>query len=861
MLSFLDSGSQVSLIKASVAQKLIDSCNLRLRPSSLNLSSVTGNRLNVLGSIDVPFYIGRKRTVHRLIVVENDCFVGGVLLGTDFFGRCSASFKFKGDAGMCILKGIVYKFRKVVPASQGLSVKLVTEDAPVKSSFKVCTAQKTVIPPFSRVLINGKVIVSHKGSINPFVYLFDSKHMKFPNLVVASSIVVGNETCPVSLLNYGDHEITLEANQQVGTLEEFDVDCSPSPDDFVNLIGKIKQNSKISSPIKNNLLSLLHKYKAIFSTKESPLGCVKDHQGTIPTGDHPPLFTPQWRIPYHCRAEMANQVDDMLKLDVIEKSNSPWNSPVLLVRKKDGSQRFCVDLRNLNKISTKQIFPFPRIDETIESLTNSTIFSTLDCKSGFWQIPIQPNDRPKTAFTTPQGRFQYKRLPFGYVSSPSIFSSCMFQTLHKYIGVHTLIYMDDVIIHSKSVDDHLMHLEQVFQCLLEAGIKISPKKCFFFERCVKFLGHIVSANGISPDPSNSDAIRNFPTPTSIKNFRTFLGMIGFYRRFIPNFSLQASPLTNLTKNNVKFSWGPAEQKSFEFLKSVMLTPPILKFPDFDRKFYVETDASDVAIGAVLTQMHDNVPHPIAYFSRKLNACEVKYTTTEKEFMAVVKAVEHFAYYLYGRQFEVITDHSALTYIFNNPSKNGRISRWLMSLSNFDFKISHRKGKHQVLADCLSRPSVHFIGKKRIFRNKLSGVFSPENVRKEQINSNWAPIIQWLEGGPLVDPPSRCSLDKFCLLEDCLYFVSEENNEPIFRLIIPPSLIDEALYLSHDGTQACHRGFYKTCNSAKSKFFWPNMTVDIRKYIQNCEMCLRRKAGPRVQAPMGEFPPYVDLYNV
>ena len=387
---------------------------------------------------------------------------------------------------------------------------------------------------------------------------------------------------------------------------------------------------------------------------------------------------------------------------LIEPSESPWASPIVLVRKKDGGLRFCVDYRALNNITRKDSYPLPRIDDTLDTLAGMNWFSTLDLKSGYWQVEMDPLDKEKTAFTTGRGLWQFKVMPFGLCNAPATFERLMERVLANLPLQTALVYLDDILIPGRTFSHHLTNLREVFQRLRAAKLKLSPQKCTLLQREVKFLGHIIGSAGVSTDPEKTRAVETWPTPTNLSELRSFLGLCSYYRRFVKGFADIARPLHQLTGKGVSFEWSLEAGNAFTQLKSCLATTPVLCFPLPDAPFILDKDASRHAIGAVLSQVQENQERVVAYYSRTMNRAEEQYCVTRKELLAIVEAVKHFHPYLYGRHFTIRSDHAALQWLLKFRNPEGQIARWIQRLQEYDFQVNHRAGHLHTNADALSR---------------------------------------------------------------------------------------------------------------------------------------------------------------
>ena len=448
---------------------------------------------------------------------------------------------------------------------------------------------------------------------------------------------------------------------------------------------------------------ILDEFSSIFSDKSTPVTQARVPPAEIVTTCDTPIRQQGYRIP-HTRREKVNEcVDEMLRDGIIRPSNSPWASPITLVPKKDGSTRFCVDYRKVNAVTRKDAHPLPHIQNVFDSLQGARIFSTLDLKSGYWQVPMAPESVPKTAFTCHLGLFEFTRLPFGLANAPAIFRRAMNKVLSGLIGRTCMVYIDDIVIYSKSVEEHVQHLREVLERLRDVGLQLKPSKCFFELPEIELLGNIVSAAGIRPQPSKVQAIVGLAPPTDVKAVRSFLGMTGYYRQHVPDYAAVAAPLTEHTKKNQPFVWGEEQQTAFNTLKQALVEAPILAHADPSRPYLLYTDASNQAVGAILVQEDDEkVERVIAYLSHKLSGAQLCWPTIEKEAFRVVYALKKFHPYLWGAVFEILTDHKPLKSLFSAEIRNTKLQRWAIQISEHGAPIKYHPGKLNIRADMLSR---------------------------------------------------------------------------------------------------------------------------------------------------------------
>jgi hypothetical protein len=493
--------------------------------------------------------------------------------------------------------------------------------------------------------------------------------------------------------------------------------------------------------------------------------------------------------------ELQRQVDELITKGLVRESMSPCAVPALLVPKKDGSWRMCIDSRAVNKITVRYRFPIPRLDDLLDQLHGATVFSNLDLRSGYHQIRMRDGDEWKTAFKTRDGLYEWMVMPFGLSNAPSTFMRLMNHVFKPFMGKFVVVYFDDILVYSKSEEEHLEHLQHVFQTLQEQKLYVNLKKCRFFTNSLIFLGYVVSKEGIMMDPSKVEAIINWPIPKSIHDIRSFHGLASFYRRFIKGFSTIIAPITECLKGGT-FKWTEEAQKSFELLKQKVTEAPILILPDFSKVFEVDCDASNLGIGGVLSQEGK----PIAFFSEKLNDSRRKYSTYDKEFYALVRSLEHWSHYLLSKEFILHSDHEALKYLNSQQKLNTRHAKWSEFLQAYSFSIKHKAGKLNQVADALSR--------RYSLLNAMQVQVLGFDVVKELYKGDPDFGYAWKE----------CSNGPYnhFLLQDGFLF---KNN----HLCIPQCSLREAIIKeAHEGGLAGHFGRDKTLTLVQENFTWPKM---------------------------------------
>ena len=657
-----------------------------------------------------------------------------------------------------------------------------------------------------------------------------------------------------------------------------------------------KDNVDLPQPMKESFLQFLSNHHEAISLEDNERGETNLLEMEIDTGDAPPKKQRPRRVPFAVRQEISRQLKKMQEAQVIRPSKSPWASPVVLVRKRDGTHRFCVDYRELNSVTKPDTYPLPRIEDLLDQLGESRYFSTLDLSSGFWQIRIHPDSVEKTAFTTPQGLFEFRVMPFGLTNAPGVFQRLMQQVL---MGLNpedgpdfVSVYIDDVLVFSKTLEEHLHHLELVLKRVIEVGLKLKPVKCQFFRQEVEYLGHTITPLGLKTSSRHVAAVDKFPTPTNIREVRRFLGMASYYRRFIPSFAKIAHPLHALTRKDIQFEWTQECQEVFETLKKKLTSAPVLGYPRFDAPFVLETDASIDGLGAVLSQtQEDGKLPPIAYASRALTPGERNYGITDLETLAVVWSLSHFQSYLYGQKVTVFTDHSAVRAVLQNPGASGKHARWWTKVYGSgiaELNIVYRPGRENTKADALSRspqyPAPKFgEAETEIQVTAVTGdpictidemlqmepigtlsnphSFAGEQQKDEKIDQ----IMLFLETEKLPSDDKRArkialQSGNFTVEDGVLYFLDSKHKHRK-RAVVPSHLRERVMKEAHSGPLSGHFSGTRLYNVLARVWWWEGMYKDAVNHSKSCPDCAIAVGGGRPGRPLLQPIPVQRVFQI
>ena len=862
--ALIDTGSTISLLNWQIIPLSMHSS---IEPTPASVRSVTASPLTIVGTLSASMKINdMKFPGQRFIIAKNISF--DAILGTDFLSQHSASIVFENDTWHVALPG------KIACAISN------SVDARVKLSATV------TVPPLHKVTLAATCEDDISG-VTCLIEGLPSFIEKHPELDVGSIISnMSQHELIIPVVNRSDQPVTLYAGTNIAEAVDIPKEqvCSS---EMCNAVGSdvaagkedelrsyVERQDHLSVQNKEKLLLLLLDYQDVFLTTDDTLGYCTVYPHTINTGNAPPIKQAARRLPFHRREELQSLLDDMLQQGIITESNSPWAAPVVLVKKKDGSTRLCVDYRKLNSVTVQDAYPLPRVDDTLDSLHGCNLFSTMDLASGYWQLAMSESDREKSAFSTPMGLYEFTVLPMGVCNGPATFQRAMEKILGDLLLTVTAPicrgFFDDINVASSGPDGHFIMLEKVFARLRQANLKLKLKKCHFLHPEVDFLGYRVSEAGVSTCPKKVEKVRDWPTPTTPTEVKSFLGLASYYRKFVKNFSKVAAPLHVLTTKNAKFVWTKPCAIAFRILKERLTSAPVLAYPDFSADaspFVLDTDASNCGMGAVLSQQQDGESRVIAYASKVFNKSQCNYHAYDRELLACVTFIEQFRHFLVAKAFKLRTDHEALKSLFHSLDPRGRRARWIEKLSDYDFEIIHRAGNKHGNADALSRrpPEADTLSTTSSLPTVSVAAVTPaitvlpdiqclsqEDLRVAQRNdADLALVLSWYDDttGSLVRPSEEAlvgtsakirryaaEISLFAIHDGILWYDGAAEGDDVLMFVVPESLKSIAVSSVHDLPGGGHLGGDKTVAKCKQRFFWYGMSTFVKTYIQACLVC-------------------------
>ena len=905
VLAVLDTGAGPNLVRESLLPK--DWRRLAGKQDVYPLiRDANGRRLNVEGVVQLNLDLGGQSLRVRFLVCKN--LAVKAILGCDFIRRYVQGIFPQSDKLILRDGGSVaiYTTRKPVCATLSSSGAR-TEGPPPKKIAPakrrgIRLSQAVVIPPLSEAVVRVVSSVNGIHRVEPMPHL-----MRKHKITIPHGVIDPNAGCEflMTLANFSRRQQRIPKGTIIGRAtgrpeylicpltsegEMADGRKSPreksSPNPGVPDWAQDVNLDHLDAGSRSKLLGLLRKYSEICDGRLGTLKGVSHRIDLVPGST--PIFQQPYRAGPEARKAEAAEVQRMLDAEVIAPSLSEWASPVILVPKQDKSLRFCVDYRKLNSVTKRDSYPMPRMDECIDSLGSANIFSTLDCNSGYWQLPIAERDQGKTTFTCHAGSYKFLRLPFGLRNAPATFQRAMDIILSGIRWKYCIVYLDDIILFSKTRDDHLKHLEEVFRLLKEAGATLRLQKCDFFKKEVKYLGHVIRPGRLGMLRKNVEAIEKADPPKTKTQMRSFLGMCNVYRRFIKGYARIAHPLSRRTSKDFPETWDDLSEEeitAFKTLKRCLLTAPILALPREGYPYTLDTDASAHQVGCCLLQEQpEGHLLPVGYWSRSLTPAEENYSSTEKECLAIVWATLHLRPYLERTRFTIRTDHDALRWLLNLRDPRGRLARWGLRLQEFDFEIQYRPGSCHALADgpsrlntagldlshlndeipCLPRfckqvlkpatredrseapsPSREITDSMLVRNDQMGLPISVDEMLSEQSCDEYC---QWARRQMDLSTDSPFAIDQHGVL------IRRSPLDGTLQVVVPATLRERLLSIAHNPPISAHPGRSKMYQTLRRDFYWPSMTVDIHFTVDNCDACARNRIkDQRNVYPMKLFP--------
>ena len=898
----IDTGAGHSMISRELWIKL-GRPKLKKIQTDVKWQSASGHQLNILGMTNVHFELGIYSEYIDFTVAEDlsfDCILGIDLLY---------------NMGVVINVG---RKRIVFPNGKDSIPVSIYKSCHCKKIFNIKSKRKIKLLPNHRQIIRGTV---QGENLNEEIMLIEKDKEKKCSVHIANCLSIVKENNEVYCEIFNPTGETVEINsldiiakgeiipkKSFKTSEEYikqnqnaDVINTVVSEETEEELFEVNfEKSGLNQQQKERLIETLKSFKEVFVNSSKAPGRTNLVKFEIDTEEHKPIRNSPYRISKHESDIMEKEIKQYLELGLIRTSNSPWSSPVLMIRKPDGGIRFCIDYRKLNNITVKDSYPLPRIDDLLDVLGGATYFSSMDIASGYWNVPMEKNSIPKTAFTCKFGLYEWVVMPFGLTNAPACFQKLMDEVLRDLKWKICLVYLDDCVVFSQDFDSHLIRLKQILKRFLKAGFKLKLKKCHWGRNSIPFLGHLVTNRGILPNPAKVITVMKAKAPTDVSSLRSFTGLTSYFRRFIKGYANISAPLEKLKQKSVKWYWSDDCQEAFDILKRKLCSPPILAYPRWDLEFELHTDASMHALGTVLCQKQDKRLRVIAYGGRVTSKTEKKYGITELECLAMVYGVKKFRCYLEGRKFLLVTDHSALVWLFKQGSKtnNRMLMRWVIELQSYNFKVQYRQGIKHGCADGISRMlredendntmrGVNSVclrsGKQygnpestqeeEIQNDKTVNEELNDNIiklKKNQIEEKWMkPIVLFLSEKAIPTDPkiikylqkrvSKFMLDENgILMREIKYSRNLRNSKKKFVICIPFNMCEEVLEDCHDNICAGHSGRTKTWERVRERFYWPGMYKDVKDYVSKCHTCMQYKGERQFNIGTRQRMPIDDL---
>lgn len=871
----LDSGSARNIVRHDFATEV------RKTNAAIKLRTAGGNSVEVLGESPVKIQIGGKSIKCTALVVAD--LPKGLILGNEFLvqnnvvldyhkgivklgnGPDAASVYFmqnhtnrsQADPSPHFVGTLEYLVEHDrLPYAEG---EMAQGENSVQNPIKVSVAADYKLIPGAVSTISLMTDKPIHASLDQYSFEINTKLMYQKHLMVMSALKENEGGLEIEVVQSAYGVPPLFRNCTLGYLHK----DRQEQDQLLLLYNEINNpkitstehdiNTDLTGEQKEQLLSLLTEFTDIFANRPEDMGRTDLVQYHIDVQGATPVKRKPYRVSQKEREIIDEQINLMLKNGVIRVSHSPWASPIVLVRKPDGSIRFCIDYTKVNAVTKKTSYPFPNIDDILHHLAGAKFFTTLDLLSAYWQVGIKEECKEYTAFTAPgHGLFEFNVLPYGMVNAGSVFQELADRVFEGLIWREALVYLDDIIVYSNTFEEHLARLRRVFERIRKAGLTLKPSKCAYAKSQTKVLGHVISSEGIAPDQSKLIAIKKFPRPHNVKSVQSFLGLCNYYRKFVKDFSKIARPLYDITKSS-GFQWSDSQEKAFSTLKEKLVSAPVLHRFDPSKDCELRTDACKSGLGAILLQTgEDNQQHPVAYASRSLTKAEQNYTVSELEALGIIWSLQYLRHLVYGRKTRIVSDHHTLCFLQTARNLTGRLARWAVKLSEYDHEIVYRSGKNHKDADCLSRYPVLDATP----QDEESALDIPtflmeaDELIQHQQADNSIRLLTIALTNPL-DPQITIGIAKraknFSLDDGVLYKKNATGIGKDKLLVMPREMIAEILYSHHAEPLFGHLGITKTLEKIKSRYYWDGLQKDVESFVKGCPDCQARK-GSKMKPP-------------
>lgn len=809
----VDLGSQCSLIRLSTAKAL--NLQINSRDDLPLLKGIGGNLTRPLGATIVNVDVQGLQEIIEIFVVEDYVLSHPVLLGHSFTERPDIVITKTPNE-------IIFQ-----RLSQDRLHLLVERDTNISGNVLQPVGVTTNSEVDCNVYVNGSL----RGTEEKQYYLFPGMY----EIRNGHGILLVYNISPGDILVERGTLLTraqpMHTTNQASTMNSFSLQISEPETSTVNCSQDLTEGQRVE------LQEVLARYKDCFSSGLKDLGFTNTTEMVIELDDNEPVVYRPYRMSYAERLLVRDMVTEMVDSGIVRESSSSYASPIVLVQKKTGEKRLCVDYRALNRKTKKEHYPLPRVEDQLDLLAGNTMFTSLDLASGYYQIPVSESSRDKTAFVTPDGQFEYNRMPFGLVNAPSVFQRTIHKILKEAQVKYAIVYMDDVLIPSKDFAQGIERLEEVLQLLKKGGLTLKLSKCNFFLDTIDFLGFEVSAHGIRPGSRKTDAVSKFREPTNQHELRQFLGLSGFFRRFIKDYAVITAPLTNLLKKDCCWVWNAEQQQAFTTVKQLLVDRPVLALYDPRAETELHTDASKEGLAGILLQRNSSgVLQPVSYFSRKTSADERKMHSFELETLAVIASLNRFRVYLVGIPFKILTDCNALRSTLVKRDLIARVARWWVQLQEYDCTIEYRPGARMSHADALSRNPVDIASSESHVLDVLQNIQTSEQ--------DWIMTVQTADE-EVRNIKSILSDSKSAEVAD-IHKNYQLKNDRVYRIVndelkwlVPKTVRWQILKMNHDDVGHC--GFDKTLQRIRNHYWFAKMRRFVKKYVTSCLECAHHKA--------------------